>query len=63
MKRTFIIDGQIRELTVKRMVFRSDLVDITPVGKRWREWTASGEKWLELSATADDGTEVKGIFG
>lgn len=62
MKRTFIINGQRKELTINRVVFSRDLLDVTPIGNQCMEWTDSGENRIELSATAEDGSEIKGVF-
>ena len=62
MQQVFILNGERLEVEVEHMQVDASLADITPVGGRWAEYTATGHRRLELRGITSDGEEIDGIF-
>ena len=62
MKRTFIIDGERVQVSIRRMQTRSELIDVTPFGSDWREIIDSGNSTIDLQGMTDDGKQIDGLF-
>jgi len=62
MQQTFIIEGGQVEAEVKSLRISSHLLDVTPVGHRWRQWQPSEQTRVELDGMTPSGKEIRGVF-